>query len=56
MYVYFSVLTPDTVTKNTKLLSFLESLFLHIPYKFHSKSKNVLIIGTMHMCACVNNY
>ena len=38
------------------LVSFLESLFLHMSFKFHSNCKIVLITGTMLMCAYTNNY
>ena len=35
---------------------FWENLFLHTCLSFIQPSENVLIIGTMRMCACVNNY
>ena len=38
------------------LPSFLESLFLHVSFKFHSNIWKRVIIGTMLICACANNY
>ena len=35
---------------------FRQVCFCICPLSFIQTSKNVLIIGTMHMCACANNY